>query len=350
MIITRNNYETYFLDYLEGVLDESLVDEFILFLQNNQDLKTELELARMEGLKPDDVVFQKKNTLYKEKYDLQDELDQTAIARLEGDLTTAEKIDFEKYLTQHPERQKEAALFNLTLLAPDVSVIFEHKRKLYHHSVGKLILLWTSRAAAILVLAFLIYQFPDYFSSENNLPNNQLVVTEIQPDKEKSTPENPRNKTISKPEPAEEKYEKTSPEVKTETHTHQAEILKDDLYAHSENEKNTETRIPMEIPKMITGIEPFISTQQPDLTLVEITIKSQEKQIMTGDERLLADVVKEKTGINNFSLSVIARAGLYLVSSVSNEKFNYQTNSEGEIIELNYDSRLLAFTIPTKIN
>jgi hypothetical protein len=44
MKITRENYEPYFLDYLEGNLDENLVDDFMEFLQQNPDLKNELEM------------------------------------------------------------------------------------------------------------------------------------------------------------------------------------------------------------------------------------------------------------------------------------------------------------------
>ena len=65
------------------------------------------------------------------------------------------------------------------------------------------------------------------------------------------------------------------------------------------------------------------------------------------EERLLVDRVIEKTGIEKFSLNKIAKAGLNLVTSISNEKFTYQTDEEGKVTEIVYDSRLLAFSIPT---
>ena len=42
MKINRNNYEVFFMDYLDGNLDESVVNDFIEFLQKNPDLKEEL--------------------------------------------------------------------------------------------------------------------------------------------------------------------------------------------------------------------------------------------------------------------------------------------------------------------
>ena len=65
------------------------------------------------------------------------------------------------------------------------------------------------------------------------------------------------------------------------------------------------------------------------------------------EERLLVDRVIEKTGIEKISLNKIAKAGLNLVTSISNEKFTYQTDKQGNVTEVNFDSRLLAFSIPT---
>ncbi|MBC8005772.1 MAG: hypothetical protein H7X84_09885, partial [Verrucomicrobia bacterium] len=42
--ITRDNYEAFFLDYLEGNLEETLIDQFLDFLEKNPDLKEELHL------------------------------------------------------------------------------------------------------------------------------------------------------------------------------------------------------------------------------------------------------------------------------------------------------------------
>ncbi len=70
--------------------------------------------------------------------------------------------------------------------------------------------------------------------------------------------------------------------------------------------------------------------------------------VNTDDERFLADVVKEKTGLNKLSFNKIAKAGLNLVSSISKDKLTYETNETGKVTEINYDSRLLAFSIPTK--
>jgi hypothetical protein len=91
-----------------------------------------------------------------------------------------------------------------------------------------------------------------------------------------------------------------------------------------------------------------LSIPHTDVALAQMKITLPETPAQIYEERLLADVVKEKTGIGNLSLNKVAKAGLNLVANVSNEKFSFDTNTDGQITELNYDSRLLAFSIPTK--
>ena len=108
MKINRNNYEAFFIDYLEGNLDERLVDDFIEFLQQNPDLKEELSLFEPISIGHEEITFNKKELLFKEKYDAENVFNQAAVASVEGDISAMEKIEFENYLSAHPEKQKEA--------------------------------------------------------------------------------------------------------------------------------------------------------------------------------------------------------------------------------------------------
>ncbi|MEZ4798842.1 MAG: hypothetical protein R2809_03495 [Flavobacteriales bacterium] len=65
MMITRENYEAYFLDYLEGNLDESLLPQFHRFLDENPDLKVELEMVSDFQLPAPTLTFNRKLMLYK---------------------------------------------------------------------------------------------------------------------------------------------------------------------------------------------------------------------------------------------------------------------------------------------
>jgi len=66
MKINRENYEVYFLDYLEGKLPPDLVDELLIFMDKNPDLKDEFEGLDTVALAPDeDIVFENKDSLKK---------------------------------------------------------------------------------------------------------------------------------------------------------------------------------------------------------------------------------------------------------------------------------------------
>jgi len=107
-------------------------------------------------------------------------------------------------------------------------------------------------------------------------------------------------------------------------------------------------RIPAEHLNEMHSITAFIETPQIQGNLAQMYLTGPPVSINIEEERLLADVVLEKTGLNKFHFNKITKAGLSLVSNISNEKFQYQTDKEGKVTEYKYDSRLFAFSIPSK--
>lgn len=347
MKINRNNYEPFFVDYLEGNLDENLVDDFIEFLQQNPDLKEELSFFEPVVIAPENLSFANKKILYKEKFDAEETFNHAAIARLEGDISPLEKAEFENYLSTHPKKKNEAALFTKTKLLPDFSVVFKSKSKLRRQSAGKMILLWTSRVAAVFIIALAIYT---YFSKNENqlIPETQMAVFEDESPKKESiqaVKEDPSKKQKDPVKGTENKEPIKTPVKKTEAKPEPAKSLRETTRGRLDNNLAS-VHLRSEIPSLM---EPLRATIQP--TRTNIGIAAMDMDIMKEEpiieERFLADVIKEKTGIDNLSFHKITKAGLSLVSNLSKEKFSFETNEEGLITGLNYESRLLAFSIPT---
>ena len=46
-LITKNNYEAYMLDYVEEKLSPELTNELMLFLENNPEIKMEIEKSEI---------------------------------------------------------------------------------------------------------------------------------------------------------------------------------------------------------------------------------------------------------------------------------------------------------------
>ncbi len=347
MKMDRNNYEAFFIDYLDGNLDESLVNDFIEFMQQNPDLKKELSLLDTEKLPSEEVVFSKKNKLYREKFDAEKEFNTAAVASLEGDLNKIEKLEFENYISRHPEKQPDLALFSKTKLQADTSVKFRKKNKLYHYSTGRTILLWSGRVAAILIFAVAVYVFADRSSSEL-MKENQVALTEkklevrppASPPEQSAEPENTAaDKTVKK-----ETTKRIVPE-KSVSQPPKSEPVKENIQVQEQVPTVTPR---VEAPEKIGTITPSLKNSEPVQLLAQMNIPEAEIPAEVSEERFIADVVKEKTGLDNLSLNKITKAGLNLVSSLSKDKFNYETNENGEITEVNFDTRLLAFSIPTK--
>ncbi len=347
MKINRNNYEAFFIDYLEGNLDEKLVDDFIEFLQQNPDLKEELSLFETVSIVQEEITFSKKELLYKEKYDDENEFSQAAIARLEGDISESEKTEFENYLSAHPEKQKEAELFNKTKLQPDKSLIFSKKRKLYRYSAGRIVLLWTTRVAVVLILAFSVYIFINK-SSNNIVTQNQLADTETA-EKDNSQFKNELTaKNDNQEEPEIKTEEAVNPVVKKVVHKpNRTKTIRENPEGRLINDNLALLRKDVEVPDPLKTITASFSVQLPEAELMPVTFTFPVYNEPVFEERLLVDVVKEKTGIEKLNFNKIAKAGLSLVANLSNEKLNYETNNEGKVTEVSFDSRLLAFSIPT---
>ncbi len=349
MKITRTNYEIYFLDYLEGNLDNDLVNEFIEFLQQNPDLKEELQLAGSVKLEPEIIRYKNIEKLYKSKYDQKEEFEKAAVAFLEEDISPNEKVDFKAYLLANPEKQRDFDLFKQTKLQPDSRIVFPNKNSLYRSSNGKTILLWAARVAAVLAVAFLIYRFAGDVIFSRIQIENQAAYTENK--NENPEPKNLPEKVEKKQDPASVKEQSTVPVKKSAPKAQPHKSLRESNNGRIDQEKVAYTRTPVVVPDKLPVIQASLQKNEVVITsLIKVKSNRVELPSMEAEERFLADIVKEKTGLDNLSLNKVTKAGLKLVSGFSREKFSFETNSDGQVTELNFDSRLLAFSIPTNQN
>lgn len=340
MDITRENYESWFVDYLEGNLDENLVDTFIEFLQNNPDLKEELKLFESVTAVSEDVTFQAKNKLYKSKFDLEDEFNTAAVAEMEGDLNADEKASFENYLSDHPEKQKEKQLFEKTVLLADENIRFEKKELLYKKQGRKVFLLWAGRVAAILILALAIFSLID---KNPDVPAIQNKLAQVEEKSEQKAEPKDKTETEVPVQPEKELVAKIPASAKTETKVQpKKEIIPIPAKTSHENvaEILAMERIPLQVPKTIHSLTASLDLPSPFTEMEVMTLVYVDE--MPDDEHLLTDNLRGK-----ISLRKITRAGLNLVANISNDRFNYETDEEGKVTEYNYESRLLAFSIPS---
>jgi hypothetical protein len=159
MRIHLQNYEEYFIRYVDGELSPDEVAEVHDFLQTHPELNRELETFRQMTLPvTDDVSFPGKELL--KKGITAANCDEYFVRKIEGELSPSEEKELNDFLGFHPEFRKTLGYFEATRLTADTSVVFPNKRSL-KKSAGRTIpigyrYLMTTAVAAALVAVMLI--------------------------------------------------------------------------------------------------------------------------------------------------------------------------------------------------
>jgi len=172
-LITLNNYEAYFLDYIEENLAPELVAELMLFLEQNPTLKEELEDFEIHELKPISTPLFDKSNLKKDSSVISlDNYEDFIIAELEGNNTVENSVALKLFSKQNPVIKKEYFAYQKTILVGS-SILFENKKALKKKTRVVILMNWmSSSAAAILIVLLLLNWFttenPVYFPLSDN--------------------------------------------------------------------------------------------------------------------------------------------------------------------------------------
>jgi len=202
MNINRDNYQAYFLDFVEGKLSPEQSEMLHRFLKFNPDLADEfdeLQTFRDHGLIPEPLEFPAKELLKKRFPSESDAVtrgnfDMYCIAYLENDLSEKQKRLFEKYMADHPETESKFATYKFTFLKRE-TVLFPAKEQLKHSRkviFDRRILIPFAAAAA--VAGFIIFSVP-----EPEIPVEIASVTVVEENKTTEHKVDTKNKPTAEP-------------------------------------------------------------------------------------------------------------------------------------------------------
>ena len=157
MTIDRSNYETWFIDWLDGNLTETQAGQLKNFLAENPDLEEELqELSeiRLIGIASE---FKVKNRLLKNPSDLSaDQFDNLCAGFIENDLSVNEKNELLEIISADPERKQIFDIFSKLKLVP-YKISYKHKKKLLRRTpLQKVIRISVASLSAAASVAILI--------------------------------------------------------------------------------------------------------------------------------------------------------------------------------------------------
>ena len=158
-MITRHNYESYFILYMDNELDSGMRRQVEDFVEKNPDLKEELELLSQFKLVPDEsVIFEGKETLLRTGAIGSNDMsgfEEWLMLYLDGELNPEEELQIQELINSNPAVKEAWEQLQKTKLQPE-KIVFEDKQSLYRHEELRptrfLPLAWHRVAAAVIFL------------------------------------------------------------------------------------------------------------------------------------------------------------------------------------------------------
>ena len=154
------NYESYYLDYLEGNLSEEDRHAFELFLNEHPEFQLEGELP-VFTIKEDENLsndFINHLRVFDEKEKVNEStIDGFLIASTEGILSTEKQQELQSYLLKNPSHLDSLGMYHQTKLSPDLEITFPNKQGLRKGNTRRLIIGVISAVAAVFIGFVLLF-------------------------------------------------------------------------------------------------------------------------------------------------------------------------------------------------
>jgi hypothetical protein len=351
--ISRNNYEGWFIDYLDGQLDGGQVDQLLDFLNENPDLREELEAAAGIRLTPGDAQFDHKDDLKYTDLDIPGvpHTDFRCIARMEGDLSPEESDLFDEEVEGNKKLAGHYAAYLQTRLVADTAVGYPDPAGL-KRKTRILGTWWVSivSAAAVLVLALILWP-------QQNAETGSLAVigstaqeagasVEETPAEPPASPETVVSLASLSPIPV-KLIAKTAPRVETVTEPVQAEREMNRI-------EPLQAKVPLPgstIPNPLSSPVLYASTatsqittttQEEYLTVPQLALNFFRQRVLGQDPELVKQT--------RFTIWEVADAGINRIGALvgSDAELNRTYGQDGGLVAISFNSRLVDVEAPIR--
>jgi len=354
-VIKRENYEMYFIDYLDGVLTKSEIDQLFSFLIENPDLKEEFDDLQLEKINVENISFSKKESLRRNPQlgsKQLNNLDEICIASLEGDLSLIEQTEFKNLLEQNSLLKNKYDLFGKTILIPDENIVFKNKTILKKPLVIRSLRIgsykYLSFAASVVLLLGLSLFIPkrlhnDLQSSYKLFPLNQvknpMTITGEKMSVQKTNNEIPQKRIAAS---VQFKYSENKIAI-TET--------------KESTEISTAENFPINPVPIIYNnkiILPEIISLSKTTSFSNINFASNNKNVSSIKNLLIQTfnkkILNKESDLNNIQSWDLAQLAITGVNRIAGTKMSLikKYDMQGNVDELEFNSKLIAFSTPVK--
>ncbi|HEX5153161.1 MAG TPA: hypothetical protein VFW07_17040 [Parafilimonas sp.] len=152
--INRNNYEEYFLLYVDGELDAANRFAVENFVRQNADLAVEFDMLMNTKFPPEVIEYtDKENLLRTEGNNINEtNYEEYFLLYIDNELSAAKREEVEMFVLKHPKLQDEFITLKQAVLAPEI-ISYGDKSDLYRTAKRRAIYLkpWQIAAAAIFI-------------------------------------------------------------------------------------------------------------------------------------------------------------------------------------------------------
>jgi mRNA-degrading endonuclease YafQ of YafQ-DinJ toxin-antitoxin module len=191
-MITRENYEEFFLLYVDNELSAAARSAVERFVDEHPDLREEWEAFRQCRVQPDeDLVFPFTHELLKEEHE------DMLLSYVDGELDAKDRAAVDDLIGRQPSTAIELRHLLLTVSEPDRSIVFKDKESLYRTERRRRVepLFWMRAGVAAAVLTAGAFLFL-------NRPHGKESLPVVRTDKKDGGPVTPHTATPLYPEKA----------------------------------------------------------------------------------------------------------------------------------------------------
>ena len=175
MTITRNNYESYFLLYIDNELDAAGRKNVDDFVKMNPDLRMELDALQQTIFPAEAIAFPGKENLLRKEVPA--ELEEKILLIIDNELHVSEVSFLQQTIRSTPALQQEYESLSLAKLDNSEIIPFPDKTILYKHSQASVILLYFRRFAVAAMIAGILSG--SVFILMNNDNSNEPVAVTV---------------------------------------------------------------------------------------------------------------------------------------------------------------------------
>ncbi len=344
-IINTDNYELFFVDYLEGNLSSEEEIMLLAFLNENPFLNEEFQLFLNSKLEPQGIEFANKENLKRPSFSkngINNEFDYLCIASIENDITNSEQINLNSLVENSSQNRNTLSFFLKTKLNPSTQIIYAHKSNLKRHTVlgiSNRVVKITSGVAAGLLLLLGSYSIIKLTQVEQNL---QVAITSpVEVPVKSSLPAKVEEPNVKVTNDNHSLKIKSNPKEKIEAIGRPEVADSMEINTNVETQSNDSEKYIM--PKELLALSsPKAESNQIDISKVSSNWKS---DIVPSSE-----IVAKKGNTKEVGIIEIAQMGINKLANYTESDLSLKAskNAEGKITRLSFESSLFAISTPIR--